>query len=197
MTVLLGLTGGIGMGKSTTAQMFADLGVPVWDADAAVHRLYDVGGAAVAPMAEAFPGAIIDGAISRPELKQVISADPDALDRIEEIVHPLLAKDRQAFIDGAQANILLFDIPLLFETGADTWLDKTATVSVPLEEQRRRVLARPGMTEAQFDAIRARQLDDAERRARADFIIETTTLDSARDAVRRIVDQLRSAATDA
>lgn len=197
MTVLLGLTGGIGMGKSTTAQMFADLGVPVWDADAAVHRLYDVGGAAVAPMAEAFPGAIIDGAISRPELKQVISADPDALDRIEEIVHPLLAKDRQAFIDGAQANILLFDIPLLFETGADTWLDKTATVSVPLEEQRRRVLARPGMTEAQFDAIRARQLDDAERRARADFIIETTTLDSARDAVRRIVDQLRSTATDA
>lgn len=197
MTVLLGLTGGIGMGKSTTAQMFADLGVPVWDADAAVHRLYDVGGAAVAPMAEAFPGAIIDGAISRPELKQVISADPAALDRIEEIVHPLLAKDRQAFIDGAQANILLFDIPLLFETGADTWLDKTATVSVPLEEQRRRVLARPGMTEAQFDAIRARQLDDAERRARADFIIETTTLDSARDAVRRIVDQLRSAATDA
>lgn len=197
MTVLLGLTGGIGMGKSTTAQMFADLGVPVWDADAAVHRLYDVGGAAVAPMAEAFPGAIIDGAISRPELKQVISADPAALDRIEEIVHPLLAKDRQAFIDGAQANILLFDIPLLFETGADTWLDKTATVSVPLEEQRRRVLARPGMTEAQFDAIRARQLDDAERRARADFIIETTTLDSARDAVRRIVDQLRSAATNA
>lgn len=197
MTVLLGLTGGIGMGKSTTAQMFADLGVPVWDADAAVHRLYDVGGAAVAPMAEAFPGAIIDGAISRPELKQVISADPAALDRIEEIVHPLLAKDRQAFIDGAQANILLFDIPLLFETGADTWLDKTATVSVPLEEQRRRVLARPGMTEAQFDAIRARQLDDAERRARADFIIETTTLDSARDAVRRIVDQLRSTATDA
>lgn len=197
MSILLGLTGGIGMGKSTTAGMFADLGLAVWDADAAVHRLYDVGGAAVDPMAEAFPGAIVDGAVSRAELKRIIAQDPAALDRIEAIVHPLLAQDRQAFIDSAQADILLFDIPLLFETGADAWLDKVATVSVLLEEQRRRVLARPGMTEAQFDAIRRRQLDDAGRRARADFIIDTGSLDSARSAVRRIVDQLRSAAQDA
>lgn len=190
--ILLGLTGGIGMGKSTTARLFGEYGIPVWDADAAVHRLYDQGGAAVAPIRALFPEAIEDGAVSRPALKRIIATDPGALDRIEAIVHPLLADDRAAFIAGATSDIVLFDIPLLFETNADGWLDVTATVSVAADIQRQRVLERPNMTEAQLDAILARQLSDAERRERADHVINTTTPETARADVDRIVSILRN-----
>lgn len=190
--ILLGLTGGIGMGKSTTAGMFADHGVALWDADAAVHRLYAAGGAAVPLIAAEFPSAIENGAVSRVALKREIDTDSAALDRISAIVHPLLAKDRAAFIAACTHDIALFDIPLLFETGADQWLDVTATVSVPADIQRARVMARGTMTEDQLDLILARQLSDADRRARADYIIDTRSLDSARADVARIVQTLRS-----
>ncbi|MBM1220730.1 dephospho-CoA kinase [Ponticoccus sp. SC2-23] len=197
MSLKLGLTGSIGMGKSTTAQMFAKEGIPVWDADAAVHRLYAVGGPAVRPMAEAFPDAIVDGAISRDRLKSIISADPTALARIEAIVHPLVAQDRSDFLDRHDADIILFDIPLLYETGADRWLDAVVVVTAPPEVQKARVLERPGMTEEQFDLIVARQMPDAEKRRRADYVIETLTLDAARDDVRKLIEQLRGAKPDA
>lgn len=189
--IRLGLTGGIGMGKSTTARMFADHGIAVWDADAAVHRLYAPGGAAVEPMRAHFPQAIIDDMVSRDALKQIIAADPAALDRISSVVHPLLADDRAAFIEQAQTDIVLFDIPLLFETGAERWLDATATVSVAADIQRARVMERGTMTQSQLDLILSRQMTDADRRARADFVIDTTTLDAARADVAQIVRQLR------
>lgn len=191
---LLGLTGSIGMGKSTTAAMFASEGVPVWDADAAVHRLYGPGGAAVIPMAQAYPRAIVDGSVDRSVIRTIIAADPAALARIEAIVHPLVAADRAAFIDHAAAAatpLVVLDIPLLFETGADAGMDAVAVVSVPPDVQRARVLARPGMTEAQFDLILARQMPDAQKRARATWVIETTTLASAQVAVQSIVQSIR------
>ncbi len=190
MTVKLGLTGSIGMGKSTTAAMFADAGVPVWDADAAVHRLYAEGGAAVGPISKAFPGAVEDGAVSRARLKEIIAGDPGVLGRIEEIVHPLVAQDRARFLAEAEAPVVLFDIPLLFETGAETWLDKVVVVTASAEEQRRRVLERGTLSEEAFDAILARQMPDAEKRARADFVIETKSMDHARRRVTEILQEL-------
>lgn len=187
MTHLLGLTGSIGMGKSTTAKMFQDHSVPVWDADAAVHRLYEKGGAAVQPIATQFPDAITEEAVSRQQLKGIIAADPNALSRIEEIVHPLVAQDRKAFKAAHNVPLLVFDIPLLFETGADGWLSSVLVVTVPSEVQKARVLARPGMTQKQFDRILSRQMPDAEKRARADHIIETLNLDDTRAAVRDLV----------
>ncbi|MBB94710.1 MAG: dephospho-CoA kinase [Rhodobacteraceae bacterium] len=192
MSFRLGLTGSIGMGKSNTAQLFADEGCAVWDADAAVHRLYAPDGAAVAPMQAAFPAAIEDGAVSRPRLKDIIAADPTALKRIESIVHPLVAQDRAAFIDSATSDILVFDIPLLFETGGDANMDATATVSVDPATQEARVMDRGTMTKAQFDQIRAKQMPDAEKRARADHVIITDTLDHARAQVAKIVRQIRN-----
>ena len=179
MSLVLGLTGSIGMGKTTTAALFAARGIPVWDADAAVHRLYARGGAAVAPLAAAFPAAVSQGAVSRAALKAVIAADPAALARIEAIVHPLVAADRAAFLAGQSAPVVLLDMPLLFETGADTMVDATVVVSAPAEEQRARVLARPGMSDADFERILARQMPDAEKRARADYVIDTTTPQTA------------------
>jgi len=197
MTYLLGLTGSIGMGKSTTAKMFAEEGCAVWDADAAVHRLYAQGGAAVAPMAEAFPEAVIDGAVSRDRLKEAIAADPTALRRIEMIVHPLVGQDRAGFLSRADADIVVLDIPLLYEGGNEDRFDAVVVVTAPREVQRDRVLARGTMTEAQFDAIRAKQMPDADKRARADWIVVTDTLDSARAQVAAIVAEIRGKLADA
>ncbi len=191
MSFKLGLTGSIGMGKSTTAQMFVDLGCALWDADAAVHRLYDVGGAAVAPMQAKFPEAVVAGAVSRDRLKMVIGRDPSALQSIEEIVHPLVAQDRAEFIASAKADILVFDIPLLFETGGNTEMDAVVCVSIPAELQRDRVLARGTMTEAQFEQIRAKQMPNDEKVTRADYVVTTDTLDHAHQQVEKIVTTIR------
>jgi len=197
MRYLLGLTGSIGMGKSTTAKMFADLGCAVWDADAAVHRLYAAGGAAVEPMRAAFPDAIVDGAVSREKLREIIAADPAALPRIERIVHPLVGLDRKDFIGRVDADIVVLDIPLLFEGGNEGAFDAVVVVSAPEAVQRERVLARGTMTEAQFEAIRAKQMPDAEKRAKADYVVVTDTLDHARAQVEAIVAGIREARADA
>lgn len=197
MTFKLGLTGSIGMGKSTTARIFADLGCAVWDADAAVHRIYAQGGAAVAPMADAFPQAIVDGAVSRDVLKQLISDDSTVLKRIEQIVHPLVAADRAAFIAAAQADILVFDIPLLFETGGNAEMDAVATVYVDEGMQKQRVMARGTMSDTQFEAIRAKQMPIAEKRSRSDYEIKTDTLDHAREQVQEILKLIKEGLDDA
>ena len=186
----LGLTGSIGMGKSTTAGFFVELGVPVWDADAAVHRLYAAGGGAVGPLAVVWPDAVRGGAIDRTVLKFIIAADPTALPRIEGIVHPLVAADRAAF--APDADIAVYDIPLLFEKGTEVDMDATLLVTAPPDVQRARVMARPGMTEAIFAAILARQMPDRDKRARATHIIETLGLDAARAGVAALVAYIRT-----
>ncbi len=193
----IGLTGSIGMGKSTTAGMFADLGVPVWDADAAVHRLYARGGAAVAPIAALRPGAVVDGAVDRAALKRWIDEDRDALSRIEDIVHPLVAGDRAAFLERTDADVVLLDIPLLFETGRQGDMDAVVVVSAPPEVQRARVLERGTMTETQFETILAKQVPDSEKRARADYVIQSTSLEAARAAVQDCLRDIRRKISDA
>ena len=193
MTFRLGLTGSIGMGKSTTGRMFTELGHPLWDADAAVHRLYAQGGAAVAPVGAAFPSALNDQAIDRTALKAALAAEPGALKRLESIVHPLVAQDRQQFIENAKQNgakIVVLDIPLLFETGGQSQMDGVAVVSTDAETQRQRVMARPGMSAETFAMILSRQMPDAEKRALADWVIPTDTLDGARAAVIAICDEI-------
>lgn len=193
MTYFLGLTGSIGMGKSTTAQMFADLGCPVWDADAAVHRLYAAGGAAVLPVGKVFPAAIGPDGVDRRVLKDIIAADTTALKRLEAVVHPLVAGDRAAFREKAQTDgvpLAVLDIPLLFETGTEGQVDGVAVVSAPAALQRQRVMARPGMDAAQFDLILSRQMPDAEKRARADWVIPTETMDGAHQAVEAVYQQI-------
>lgn len=187
----LGLTGSIGMGKSTTAGLFRDEGIPVWDADAAVHRLYAKGGAAVSRVAKLCPDALVDGAIDRVVLRHWIAGDGSALAELEAIVHPLVARDRAAFAAEARSDITLFDIPLLFEKGTEAELDATLLVTAPPEVQRARVLSRPGMTEAQFRLILSRQMPDAKKRARATHIVETLTLDQTRAYVRALIAHLR------
>lgn len=188
----LGLTGSVGMGKSTTARLFAEVGVPVWDADAAVHRLYAAGGAAVGPVAALCPAALKDGSIDRAALKDWIATDPTALLRLESVVHPLVAADRDAFAAAASADLVVFDIPLLYEKGTEAQMDAVLVVTAPPALQRARVMARGGMTEAQFQTILARQMPDREKRARADHIIETLSLDSARAAVHALIDYIRA-----
>lgn len=188
----LGLTGSIGMGKSTTAALFAARGLPVWDADQAVHRLYAPGGGAVAGIAALCPAAKgPDGGINRGALKDWIARDPAALQQIEALVHPLVAADRAAFLArNAQAPVVVFDIPLLFETGSAAQMDAVAVVSAPPAIQRARVLARPGMTEAQLDLILSRQISDAEKRTRADFVIPTTSPAAAEAAVTALLKRI-------
>ncbi len=192
---VIGLTGSIGMGKSTTLEMFHEAGVPVWSADAAVHRLYGVGGAAVALVAAQFPSAVRDGAVDRSVLSDVISADPGALGRIEAIVHPLVAADRAAFIDERNADVVVVDVPLLFETGVEA--DAVVVVTVSADEQRRRVLERAGMSEAKLAMILAKQMPDAEKRARADYVVETETIEGARRSVHSVLRQIRDGISDA
>ena len=188
----LGLTGSIGMGKSTTAAMFAAEGIPVWDADAAVHRLYAIGGAAVAPIAALCPQALSQGAIDRSALKTWIARDPKALAQIEAVVHPLVAADRAQFLADINADIALCDIPLLFEKGTDAEMDATLLVTAPPDVQRARVLSRQGMTQAQFDLILQRQMPDAQKRARATHIVETLDLASTRAYVMALITHIRS-----
>jgi dephospho-CoA kinase len=190
----LGLTGSIGMGKSTTAGFFAEAGVPVWDADAAVHRIYAVGGPGAAALATLVPAAVGHGTVDRARLRQAVVADPELLARIEARIHPLVAADRRAFVAAnADADIVLLDIPLLFETGGEDAVDGVLVVTAAPEVQRARVLARPGMTPEAFERIRTRQLPDAEKRARADFVIETDRgLEAARAGVLSLLRRIRS-----
>ena len=189
----LGLTGSIGMGKSTTAEMFADEGLPVWDADATVHRLYQPGQPAALAVGALFPTAIDpDGSVNRAALRTLIQADPAVLDSLNAAVHPLVAEDRAQFLLAhASAPIVLLDVPLLYESRIDTACDAVAVVTVPPEVQRDRVLSRGAMTEAEFQTILARQLPDAEKRARATYIIPTTSLEAARQAVKDVLASIR------
>jgi dephospho-CoA kinase len=191
MTFRLGLTGSIGMGKSTTAALFADEGIPVWDADAAVHKLYAPGGAATKIVATLVPDVMEDGAVSRAKLRERIANDPKLLDRLQTIIHPLVAQDRATFLQNRTDDIVLLDIPLLYETGAEAGCDAVVVVTAPPDIQRARVLARGEMTAAEFDLILSRQMPDAEKRSRADYVIETKTLDAARAAVRAICADIR------
>lgn len=192
MSFLLGLTGSIGMGKSTTADLFECEGCPVWDADAAVHRLYSKDGPAVKPIGARFPEAIVNNAVDRTVLKGIISNDSRALKKIEEIVHPLVSEDRQRFISSVDADILVFDIPLLFETGGYTAMDAVACVSIDPKTQEERVLARGTMTKQQFELIKSKQLPDAEKRSRSDYVIVTDTVEHARAQVQEIVRKIRA-----
>jgi dephospho-CoA kinase len=193
--VVIGLTGSIGMGKSTTAAMFAAEGVPVYDADAEVHAAYAKGGHAVAPLEAAFPGVTVDGAVDRAKLGARVLGDPEALKRLEQVVHPLLGGRRTSFFTEAAAkgaDIVVLDIPLLFETGGERTMDAVVVVSAPADVQRKRVLERPGMDAVKLDAILARQMADVEKRARAHFIVDTSQgLELAREQVRTILQTLR------
>lgn len=198
MSFLLGLTGSIGMGKSTAAGMFRDLGHPVWDADAAVHELYAQGGAAVAPVTAAFPQSLAQGGIDRIALKAALAGDASAFARLEAIVHPLVAADRADFIArNPDAPIIVLDIPLLFEGGMQDQLNAVALVSAPADIQRARVMARPGMTRETFQMILSRQMSDADKRAKADWVIPSTTLAGARTAVMDICTQIMARETHA
>ena len=187
--IKLGLTGSIGMGKSTVAAMFAAEGVPVFDADAAVHRLQGPAGRVVAAIEARFPGTTGEGGVNRTALAEAVLGDDAAMKALEAIVHPAVGEERAAFLaEHAAAPLVVFDVPLLFETGGDRAVDRVAVVSAAAEVQRARVLARPGMTPAKFEAILARQTPDAEKRARADFVIPTDVpLDETRASVRRVI----------
>ncbi|MEH3158873.1 MAG: dephospho-CoA kinase [Sphingomonas taxi] len=187
--LILGLTGSIGMGKSTVAAMFAAEGVPVFDADATVHRLQGPGGRLVEAIEAAFPGTTSAAGVDRPALSAAVLGDDAAMRRLEGIVHPAVAEERAAFLAAhADAPLVVFDIPLLFETGGDRAVDRVVVVSAAAAVQRARTLARPGMTAERFDAILACQLPDADKRARADTVIATdVSLDQTREAVRRVI----------
>ncbi|MFM9162351.1 MAG: dephospho-CoA kinase [Methylocystis sp.] len=188
----IGLTGSIGMGKSTTAQLFRDEGIAVFDSDAIVHELYQ--GAAVEPIAQSFPQVLENGVINRAKLADIVLKNPQALKQVEEIVHPLVWSERDKFFKANQeigANLVVYDIPLLFEKGVDSSVDVIVVVSATSETQKARVLARPGMTVEKFEALKSKQMSDLEKRARADFIIDTSLgLESARQQVHQILETL-------
>jgi dephospho-CoA kinase len=189
MTIVLGLTGSIGMGKSTVAAMFADAGVPVFDADAQVHKLQGAGGRLVAEIEAAFPDTTSELGVNRTLLGEAVFGNPEAFKRLEGIVHPAVAHERQLFLDANRDRpLVVLDVPLLFEAGGWRQVDKIAVVSAPAEVQRARVLARPGMSVERFESILARQLPDCEKRARADFVIPTGgSLDETRAAVGAVI----------
>ena len=190
--LILGLTGSIGMGKSTTAKLFAEAGVPVYDTDAAVHKIYE--GEAAPAIEAAFPGTTIDGKVDRARLSAQVVHDPAAMKQLEQIVHPMLGASRKKFFDDAEAAgapVVVVDIPLLFETGGEKRVDAVVVVTTTPEAQRERVLARGTMDEARFDAILARQLPDAEKRKRADFIVDTSHgLDPVRVRIKDILAEI-------
>lgn len=192
--IKLGLTGSIGMGKSTIAAMFAEEGIPVWDADLAVHRLYAESQPVKDRLVEAFGDVLTEGVVDRVKLSAALKNEAANFEKLNAIVHPALAEDRLAFFARHKAAALIVvDIPLLYEVGADSYLDKVLVVSAPADVQAARVLARPGMTEVKFEAILARQMPDAEKRARADFVIDTSkSLDECRDAVHLLIEKLTS-----
>lgn len=189
----LGLTGSIGMGKSTTSAMFAEMGVPVWDADAVVHALYGADGAGVPEIAQIVPDAISDGRVVRDRLRTAVTGNPELVEEIEQVIHPLVAQDRKAFIKANEGKpILLFDIPLLFETNAQEWLDGVVVVTAPPDIQRKRVLGRPGMNEHLFNNILERQIPDETKRRFADYIVETHRgMQFAREGVEAIIAKIR------
>ena len=190
---VIGLTGSIGMGKSETAKLFAAQGVPVHDADAAIAKLYGKNGAAVERIGREFPGTVKQGAVDRKALSALVVKDRAALARLEALVHPLVADERRDFLQKTDAPIVLFDVPLLFETGAETEMDAVVVVSAPENVQRARVLARPGMTAEKFERLKSRQLSDTEKRQQAHYIVMTDKgLDHARDQVKMILDDIRS-----
>lgn len=193
--IILGLTGSIGMGKTTTAQMFREAGCPVFDADAAVHDLYAKGGKAVPIIRSVFPDAIKDGAVDRAVLGGHMRADPLQLKVLESFIHPLVGEVRAEFFKKAaqdKAKIVIMDVPLLFETGGDKLMTKTVVVTAPADVQRKRVLARPGMTEGLYASLLARQMPDAEKRKRGDYLIFTDKgLENAREQVQTILKDLR------
>lgn len=194
MPLMVGLTGSIGMGKTETARMFARLGIPVYDADAAVHRLYEKGGAAVPEIAKLFPDSIKDGRVDRAVVTKHVTADKEAFKALEQLVHPLVAREQRMFLKEAQAKgaeLVVLDIPLLFEAGGHARVDAIVVVSAPDHIQRERVLARPGMTPDKLDHILSRQMPDAEKRAKAHFVVETDKgLDHAFEQVKSIVAEL-------
>ena len=194
--LLIGLTGSIGMGKSETAKMFATLGIPVNDSDANVHRLYEAGGAAVPVIAQAFPGTVKDGKVDRGELSKRLAADPQAFKKLESLVHPLVAAEQRKFLEKAErdgAKMVVLDIPLLFETGGHAGMDAVEVVSAPHHIERERVLARPGMSPDKLDQILSRQMPDAEKRAKAHFVVETDKgIDHAFAQVKKIVAALHA-----
>ena len=189
--IILGLTGSIGMGKSTTAKLFAEAGVPVYDADAAVHMLYE--GEAVPAIEAAFPGTTVNGKVDRNKLSARVVHDPAAIKRLEQIVHPMLGASRQKFLDDAErsgAPVAVVDVPLLFETGGEKRVDAVVVVTTTPEIQRQRILARDNMTSEKLDAILARQLPDAEKRRRADFVVDTSDgTDPVRLRIRDILNE--------
>ena len=193
---IIGLTGSIGMGKSTTAAMFREADIPVYDADAAVHAAYDVGGVAVGPVGEAFPGTVREGRVDREALRNAVLGKPEAMAKLNSIVHPLIGASRAetfAAATAAGADMIVLDVPLIYETGGEKNMDAVIVVSAPAEMQRGRVLAREGMSPERLDAILAQQLPDAEKRRRADYVIDTGRgLEAAREQVVAVIAELRA-----
>jgi dephospho-CoA kinase len=192
--IVLGLTGSIGMGKSVTAEMFREMGVPVHDSDAVVHELYE--GEAIAAIADKFPQAVLDGVVDRQALGKLVIGEPQAMRELEEIVHPLVAEKRREFLDNAKKQdcpLVVLDIPLLFETGSENLCDKILAVTAPAEVQRERVLSRPGMTVDKFDWILASQIADAIKTEKADYVLDTSLgFEHARLMVASIVQELKT-----
>ncbi len=190
---VIGLTGSIGMGKSTTSAMFAELGIPVWDADATVHQLYQSGETGAVAIAEIVPVAVGTNGVDREVLKREIAKLPDLLQQIEGVIHPLVQAHRKQFIKTAESDIVLCDIPLLLETGSQDAFDCVVVVTASAEIQKARVLDRPGMTEAHFASILSRQMPDAEKRQKADYLVDTSTgLQDAQEQVAKILTDIRS-----
>lgn len=194
--IRIGLTGSIGMGKSATAELFIAAGIAVFDSDACVHALYARGGDGVDAVGRAFAGVVVDGSVDRGKLSAVLAANPQRFKKLETIVHPLVNTCREKFVTDCEArgdDLIVFDIPLLFETGGDALVDKIVVVSAPEKVRRSRVLERPGMTPEKLDAIIARQMPDAQKRVRADYVVETSGgLDDARHQVDNILKIIRS-----